>query len=84
MKLTDPNVTMREAIYLLSEGNPGAVSVLAKLASVFPATLILLDDQEIYGSDIWLAYKDISGEDLGALVENLGSHTLKEKLEAMR
>ena len=64
------------AITKLSEGNPGAISVIASLFStsklVDPDSIIMggfgvllnLDQLEISGSDIWVMYKDICKEDI--------------------
>ncbi len=55
----------------MSEGNPGAASVLGKLMqsdNEFGLVLALhLDDMNIRGSQIWVAYKDHCGEDLEKL-----------------
>lgn len=59
----------------MSDGNPGALTVLMRLmkesqkidpdAAMGPFAHILdLDSFEIYGSHIWIMYKDICGEDI--------------------
>ncbi len=58
------------------EGNPGAMRVLADLAQKIEGiefwTLVLdLDDMNIRGAQIWVAYKDVCGEDLNALVQRV-------------
>lgn len=64
--LTD---TMQDLIIKMSEGNPGAVSVLVEMAKakgVDVLWLILgLDDMNIRGSQIWVGFKDRCGGDLG-------------------
>lgn len=59
----------------MSDGNPGAISVMMQLikesesidpdAAMGPLAHILdLDSYGIYGSHIWILYKDICGEDI--------------------
>lgn len=67
------NDTTMDIYMKLSEGNPGAVSVLAQvtkgytkidpdsaLASLSP--LLSFDSHGIYGSKIWLLWKDVCGQ----------------------
>jgi hypothetical protein len=69
-----PDDSLREAIYKLSEGNPGAVRVLIDLFkhndkidpdNILGGTGVLLnlDMLGIYSSRIWMLYKDVCGED---------------------
>jgi hypothetical protein len=71
IKLDD---SLQEAIYKLSEGNPGAVRVLVDLVmhgdKIDPdnalggfGVLLYLDMFGVYGSRIWMLYKDVCGED---------------------
>lgn len=59
-----------QALMVVSEGNPGAARVLVDLATQGPAIdgdsalaewggILALDSHGIYGSDIWLMYKDL-------------------------
>lgn len=59
----------------LSEGNPGALNVIMRMvkssekidpdAAMGPfAHLLNLDSFGVYGSKIWILYKDVCGEDL--------------------
>ena len=70
--LSDNMVTVASK---LSEGNPGAVNVIMQIvkdsekidpdAMMGPfAHLLSLDSFGIYGSNIWILYKDICGQDL--------------------
>ena len=72
IELTD---TTFDAIYKLSEGNPGAATVCARMlqegGAIDPdafgnglANLLSLDTHGIYGSRIWMLYKDACGESL--------------------
>lgn len=71
--------TVELAVRKMGEGNPGALRVLvacvqlaaaidpdAALASVAP--LFWLDELEVYGSDIWMLYKDVCREDLRSMI----------------
>lgn len=56
-----------EALLIMSEGNPGAVSVLTKLLEGGMNDLMVildLDDMNIRGEQIWLGYKDFANCDL--------------------
>lgn len=68
-----------DIVHKMSDGNPGAIMVLMKLfehnVAVDPdsalgpfGTILDLDDKEIYGSDIWVLYKDICYEDIRAVI----------------
>lgn len=63
------------AIVKVAEGNPGAVTVLARLiregGNIDPddfmggvGSVLALDSHAIYGSDIWVLYKDVCNENL--------------------
>ena len=61
----EPGMTLEEAVAALWEGNPGAQTVLINLVNTGNAeVLVVLDDLEIYGSKIWLLFKDIAGQDI--------------------
>jgi hypothetical protein len=59
-RLIDINISVLDAIFLLSEENPGAIRVLVQMSGAGP--MLNLDSQGIYGSNIWLLFKDICGE----------------------
>jgi hypothetical protein len=72
IQLTDTGFS---AAMKLSDGNPGALTVCARILkeggdidpdSAFGGlgNLLDLDTLEIYGSRIWMLYKDVCGEDL--------------------
>ena len=76
IELTD---TIESAIIKLGEGNPGAITVLAHIvqggAQIDPddafggfGTLMSLDMDEIYGSRIWMLFKDVCGQDLPSAI----------------
>ena len=78
IQLTD---SLQEVVFKMSEGNPGAISILMQLLNnpqvcepANPFMVILtLDSYEIYGSNIWIMYKDLCGEDI-EIFETLFRH----------
>lgn len=69
------DMTLNEAVFEMSEGNPGAINVLmdsiSKNQLIDPdnfggpwGLMFNLDTLEIYGSRIWILYKDLCGESL--------------------
>lgn len=76
VQLMDTPVT---AMVKMSEGVPGAVVVLSSLFAETPkidpqsalgglGVMLYLDDMGIYGSKIWILYKDICGQDIRSVV----------------
>jgi hypothetical protein len=72
IELTDSPLS---SMIKLSEGNPGAITVLTQLYKTGPiidpdailgglAHLLSLDTLNIYGSRIWMLYKDVCKEDI--------------------
>lgn len=82
----DTSVT--DAIVAMSGGNPGALTVLMQLMSTELGLIGMchLDDREIYGSDIWVAWKDICKEDMNLFVATIRdrSNDLEDKIEAIQ
>lgn len=75
IKMTDRGLDVATK---LAEGNPGALSVLTRsflqAAKIDPdnsygpyGTAMLLDLFNIYGSNIWVLYKDVAGSNLAVL-----------------
>ena len=67
--------TITDALYKMSESNPGALTVCVELLKEVPQIdpdaslggigyLLNLDTLNLYGSRIWCLYKDVCGEDL--------------------
>jgi hypothetical protein len=97
IKLEDSLV---EAVTKMSEGNPGAVTVIMRMfkegdkidpqsfAGGFGAVM-LLDTFRIYGSRIWMLYKDVCREDIVSTIAVLracqlglvSQDTLKEAVD---
>ena len=51
----------------LSEENPGAINVLIQWIESDPMALLailILDSKRLYGSHIWMVYKDVCSEDI--------------------
>lgn len=74
-KIRSLSMTPIEVVTALSEGNPGAVSVMVKMLSDGAAidqdsafggfgALLALDTEAIYGPRVWMLYKDVCGENL--------------------
>lgn len=66
-------MSMQDALFAMSDGNPGAMTALMKLMEASPAIdpdnamgvlgpLLSLDTLDCYGSRIWMLYKDVCGE----------------------
>lgn len=77
-RLTLEDSTM-DAIVKMSDGNPGAVTVIGQLLTMEPAdgliALLHLDDMQLYGSDIWVAYKDVCGQDIKLFYQRVCKRT---------
>ena len=84
LELGDTAVT---AVVKMAEGNPGAVMVLAQMfnkgAKIDPDSalggfgpVLDLDALGIYGSRIWMLYKDVCGEDIVKTLAVLRAHQL--------
>lgn len=83
-KITNPYITISEAVAAVAEGNPGAISAMAscmKAVSLVdpqhilgPAGIILqLDSFEIYGPRVWMLFKDVCGQDAKNMIAALRS-----------
>lgn len=66
-------MSLIDVMVLMSEGNPGAVTVLAQImekqGTAGYLTLLFMDDMNLRGSRIWLAYKDHCGENIDTLIQ---------------
>ena len=67
--------SVQSAIIKMAEGNPGAVRVLCELFKWSPTIdpqsalgglgpILSLDTEGIYGSQIWVLYKDVCGQSI--------------------
>jgi hypothetical protein len=73
---------INERVIRMSKGNPGALRVMMDLAGMGSSFdyLAALDEMSIYGSDIWLCYKDVCGQSIFHLMDEIRNRTIKEKL----
>lgn len=70
--------TLLDIFSKMSEGNPGAMTVMAQILQhgneIDPAgfepvmKILMLDTWGIYGSDIWVLYKNICGQNIANLI----------------
>lgn len=95
--LEDTGIT---SITKIAEGNPGALRVCMELllngSAIDPdsvmgglGNLLSLDTHGIYGSEVWMLYKDVCGEDLTDTIGilracQLGILPEQEMLQAIR
>ncbi len=67
--------TVQDSVTKMSKGNSGAITVLCEILKKEPAIGIMLicklDDANIRGSDIWVEYKDICGEDIEKFIAKI-------------
>lgn len=78
VRLTDPEMTTRDAVIMMCDGNPGGLNVLMMIlkegAAIDPqafdpiAHILTLDMFNIYGSRIWGLYKDVCGQNLSKTI----------------
>jgi hypothetical protein len=75
-KTIDPFKNMQAALFEMGEGNPGAISAMIRCIEVegqmafMIGTILHLDDMNIRGSQIWIAYKDYCAHGDDALVHS--------------
>lgn len=68
-----------DLLYELADGNPGAFSVVSQLES---KELRALKRTSLRGSDIWIGYRDICGEDMVKFTEMIKDETLFDAVAA--
>lgn len=71
-KKIDLNTSIMDMMVILSEGNPGATTVIARMASLDPMNILLLlglDEMNIRGWQIWCGYKNYCNSDLNMFIE---------------
>jgi len=79
-----------EIVKTMADGNPGAISVILQFLELDVSDGIeairTLDRIEIYGPDIWLAYKDICGQNVSILRNRLRNnpYMLKEEMRKVK
>lgn len=78
-KKIELSMTTMDVLLLMGEGNPGALSVLMKLMERGESSILkilTLDDMNIRGEQIWIAFKDHCKEDLDAFMEAIARRDL--------
>ena len=68
------DMTVRDIVLAMCEGNPGAINVMMTLVNEGDAglaSILILDDMNIRGTQIWCVYKDYCKQDIKALIESL-------------
>lgn len=68
------NGSVLDMLVLISEGNPGAATVLSRIMNKYDAgamSIFDLDDMNIRGTQVWVAFKDVCNEDLDMLCERI-------------
>lgn len=72
-RIKDFNMNYKDCIIAMANGNPGAARVMCEMIKHDPVKgqigLCHLDDKEIYGSDIWVVYKDICKQDIKVFMD---------------
>ena len=67
------NDNTMDILFKMSEGNPGAMAVMNQIIQVQSGkgvfTILELDDMNIRGSQIWIAYKDHCQEDIQKFIK---------------
>lgn len=65
--------TWMEIIKIMSEGVPGAVTVLVGMIGTDPDSgiykILIMDDMNIRGRSIWIGYKDYCNQDIKKFME---------------
>lgn len=72
MSKYDPGDSIKDNIISMSDGNPGAITVLTQMVKEDPDPRELfntLDDMNMYGPRLWLGYKDYCEEDISDFID---------------
>ncbi len=77
VRLTDPNMTVKDMLVTMCDGNPGALSAMMKMLErdQMQGTLhiLLCDSLGIYGSKIYMLWNDCCGRDMEKLDETFAA-----------
>jgi hypothetical protein len=73
-------VSFDDAFYKFTKGNRGVIAVVLALIENYPEALEQLENQEVFGIDIWILYKDICHEDPSKMLEFLENGSAKTEL----
>ncbi len=77
----------KDALIAMADGNPGAITAMIGLMEASPKVdpqsafgpmtpLIGLDSLAIYGTDVWVLFKDVCGQDITCTLAVLRAHQL--------
>lgn len=86
-RIKDPSMSIVDCIVALAGGNPGAVTAISECmkneskidpdSSLAPyGVLFQLDTLDIYGSKIWMLYKDVCKQDVKSMIGVLRANQL--------
>ncbi len=78
-------MSTQDVIVAMCDGNPGAINVCCQLIKTDEHGLmdvLRMDTAQIYGPNIWVAYKDICDEDIEEMRQRLRSGELEILLKA--
>lgn len=86
-RIKDLNMRPMDIVMVMAEGNPGAIRVMMELyesePTIDPDSMwrglgcwFGLDTLDIYGSRIWMLYKDVCGQDIEKVHAVLRGHQL--------
>lgn len=92
------DMSMMDVLVEFSEGNPGALTVLMELLQhykddpEFLITLMFLDNNEIYGSKLYMLWNDCCNRDINKTIEtikylkdnNISKETIHKNLDRGR
>jgi len=78
-RIKDLSMSFMDIVMAMTEGNPGAASVIIQLVKEAPAIdpdsslgamgpLFSLDNLDCYGSRIWMFYKDVCQENINTMM----------------
>jgi hypothetical protein len=71
---TNSEQTIKELVVEMCEGNYGAINVLMMLvANGRPEMVVTLNEMEIRGSQIWVAYKDHCRQNLFEFMQQIAA-----------
>ena len=69
------SMSIQDVIVRMSEGNPGAITVMTEIIGADPLNgffkILDLDDMNMRGEQIWVAFKDHCGSDIQKLLDAL-------------
>ena len=88
MNKIDLDDTFQEATVNMVMGNVGALAAIMKHSHQYgqPETMVLLahlDDMRLYGPNIWLAYKDVNGQDVTKFHDSVFDHSVLTELKKL-